>query len=79
MRRRAGAAALLLQERSRSRVFAYYRQLIERVNNPTLRIVLYHIPAVSGVPLTLSLIERLVTAFPQHIVGVKDSSGIGTT
>ena len=31
-------------------VFAYYRQLIERVNNPTLRIVLYHIPAVSGVP-----------------------------
>ena len=60
-------------------VFAYYRQLIERVNNPTLRIVLYHIPAVSGVPLTLSLIERLVTAFPQHIVGVKDSSGIGTT
>lgn len=56
-------------------VFAYYRQLIERVDNPALRIVLYHIPAVSGVPVTLSLIERLAAAYPQHIVGVKDSSG----
>lgn len=56
-------------------VFAYYSQLIERVNDPALRIVLYHIPAVSGVPITLSLIDRLVAAYPQHIAGVKDSSG----
>nr|WP_315596878.1 dihydrodipicolinate synthase family protein [uncultured Cupriavidus sp.] len=56
-------------------VFAYYRELIARVNDPALRIVLYHIPAMSGVPISLSLIERLVQAFPTHIVGIKDSSG----
>ncbi|CAG2159573.1 dihydrodipicolinate synthase family protein [Cupriavidus numazuensis] len=56
-------------------VFAYYRELIERVDDPALRIVLYHIPALSGVPISLSLIERLVQAFPDAIAGVKDSSG----
>ncbi|QOT77474.1 dihydrodipicolinate synthase family protein [Cupriavidus basilensis] len=56
-------------------VFAYYRELIERVDDPALRVVLYHIPAMSGVPITLPLIERLVAAFPAQIAGVKDSSG----
>lgn len=56
-------------------VFAYYSELIARVDDPALRIVLYHIPAMSGVPISLSLIERLVQAFPTHIVGIKDSSG----
>ncbi|WP_432261804.1 dihydrodipicolinate synthase family protein [Cupriavidus sp. TMH.W2] len=56
-------------------VLAYYSQLIERVDDPALRIVLYHIPALSGVPITLSLIERLVAAYPEHIAGVKDSTG----
>lgn len=56
-------------------VFAYYSELIARVDDPALRIVLYHIPALSGVPISLSLIERLVEAFPAQIVGIKDSSG----
>ncbi len=56
-------------------VFAYYSELIARVDDPALRIVLYHIPALSGVPISLALIERLVRAFPTHIAGVKDSSG----
>jgi 4-hydroxy-tetrahydrodipicolinate synthase len=56
-------------------VFTYYSELIARVNDPALQIVLYHIPALSGVPISLTLIERLVRAFPEQIVGVKDSSG----
>ncbi|HJL82171.1 MAG TPA: dihydrodipicolinate synthase family protein, partial [Gammaproteobacteria bacterium] len=34
-----------------------------------------HIPPVSGVNISLDLIERLVIRYPNTIVGVKDSSG----
>ncbi len=39
------------------------------------RIFLYHIPQMSGVPITLSLIGRLVASFGDAIAGLKDSSG----
>jgi 4-hydroxy-tetrahydrodipicolinate synthase len=35
----------------------------------------YHIPAVSGVPLSLDLLEKLKTTFPDQFAGIKDSSG----
>jgi 4-hydroxy-tetrahydrodipicolinate synthase len=56
-------------------VFAYYATLIERVADPALALYLYHYPALSGVPFTLSLIARLTAAYPASIAGVKDSSG----
>lgn len=56
-------------------LFDYYAELIERVALPELRVYLYHIPAFSGVPVSLRLIERLSARFPQQIAGVKDSSG----
>ncbi|MFA9219127.1 MAG: dihydrodipicolinate synthase family protein [Sphingomonadaceae bacterium] len=56
-------------------LFEYYAQLIERVGLQGLRVFLYHIPAFSGVPISLNLIERLATRFPQQLRGVKDSSG----
>jgi 4-hydroxy-tetrahydrodipicolinate synthase len=56
-------------------VFAYFATLIERVADPALALYLYHFPALSGVPFTLSLIERLIAAYPGTIVGLKDSSG----
>ncbi|WP_462382663.1 dihydrodipicolinate synthase family protein [Pseudomonas sp. Marseille-QA0892] len=56
-------------------LFRYYAQVIEAVADPRLRIYIYHIPAVSQTPLSLALIERLIAAYPGHIVGVKDSSG----
>lgn len=40
-----------------------------------LRIYLYHFPALSQVPLSPSLIHRLVKAYPGTVAGVKDSSG----
>ena len=35
----------------------------------------YHIPPVSGVPLSLDLLSRLKDAFPDQFAGIKDSSG----
>ncbi|MDR3471897.1 MAG: dihydrodipicolinate synthase family protein [Devosia sp.] len=56
-------------------LFAAYAETIERIGEPRLRIVLYHIPQMSGVPISLALIERLVAAYPQTVVGIKDSAG----
>lgn len=56
-------------------LFRAYAQVIETVGDSRLRIVLYHIPQVSGVPIGHDLIERLVTAFPGTVVGIKDSAG----
>ena len=36
----------------------------------------YHIPPVSGMPLSLDLLARLKDAFPDRFAGLKDSSGI---
>ena len=56
-------------------LFAAYSEVIQRVGDDALKIYLYHFPALSGVPITLTLIERLLAAYPDTVVGVKDSSG----
>ena len=56
-------------------LFASFAEVIERVGSSSLRIYLYHIPPVSQVGISLDLIERLVRAYPDIVVGVKDSSG----
>jgi 4-hydroxy-tetrahydrodipicolinate synthase len=38
-------------------------------------VILYHIPQVTAVGLSMALIDRLKKAFPQQVTGVKDSSG----
>jgi len=50
-----------------------YRWVIDQVADPRLRIVLYHIPQVSGVPLSHHVIETLKTLYPETIIGIKDS------
>mgnify|MGYP001035142969 FL=1 len=56
-------------------LFRYYSQVIENVGDSALRVYLYHIPPVSQVPIPLPLIERLIKAYPDTVVGLKDSSG----
>ncbi len=56
-------------------LYRAFATVIDRVADARLRVYLYHIPHVSGVPITLSLIERLLAAYPTAIAGVKDSSG----
>lgn len=56
-------------------LYEYFARLIEAVDRPALRIYLYHIPQVSGVGIPPALVQRLHQAFPDTIVGVKDSTG----
>ena len=56
-------------------LFASYSEVIERIGDERLKIYLYHYPKMSGVPISSSLIERLVKRYPNTIVGIKDSSG----
>ncbi|MEE8445219.1 MAG: dihydrodipicolinate synthase family protein [Alphaproteobacteria bacterium] len=56
-------------------LFASYAEVIERVGDAALRIYLYHIPPMSNVPITYGLIERLRAAYPDTVVGIKDSGG----
>jgi 4-hydroxy-tetrahydrodipicolinate synthase len=53
----------------------YYSELIERVADPAVRIILYHIPQNSGVPVSPALTARLSEAFPDIVVAYKDSAG----
>jgi 4-hydroxy-tetrahydrodipicolinate synthase len=56
-------------------LFAFYSEVIQRVGDDRLRVYLYHIPPVAQVPITHTLIERLLKAYPGTVVGIKDSSG----
>lgn len=56
-------------------LFASFAEVIERVTDPKLKICLYHIPKFSGVPMTYPLINRLLSRYPDTIVGLKDSDG----
>jgi 4-hydroxy-tetrahydrodipicolinate synthase len=56
-------------------LFRSYAEVIERVGDNRLRVYLYHIPQVSQVPISLSLIERLLKTYPGTVAGIKDSSG----
>jgi 4-hydroxy-tetrahydrodipicolinate synthase len=57
-------------------IYAYYAELIEKVARKDLRLFLYHIPQMSGVPITPALIERLLKSYGEVIAGLKDSSGV---
>ncbi|MAV99343.1 MAG: dihydrodipicolinate synthase family protein [Rhodobiaceae bacterium] len=57
-------------------LFQYYERLIDEINHPNLKIYLYHIPQVSGVGLSIPLVKKLRSAYPEIIVGIKDSSGV---
>ncbi len=51
-----------------------FSQIIEAVGEQ-MNVYLYHIPQMSGVPITLAVIEELIARFGRQIAGLKDSSG----
>ncbi|MFQ6005555.1 MAG: dihydrodipicolinate synthase family protein [Woeseia sp.] len=55
-------------------LFANFAEVIERVGNSNLRVYLYHIPPIAHVGISPQLVERLVKAYPETVVGIKDSS-----
>ena len=56
-------------------IFRSYSEIIQKIGSEKLKIYLYHIPQVSGVGLSINLIDRLVNEYPKVIAGIKDSSG----
>jgi 4-hydroxy-tetrahydrodipicolinate synthase len=56
-------------------LFAWFSQVIQRAVPSGGALFGYHIPNVTGTPLSLDLLARLKEAFPEQFVGIKDSSG----
>lgn len=56
-------------------IYRFYSDVINQVNDTRLKVILYHIPQVTQIPLSHELIGRLLKQFPDTIVGIKDSSG----
>lgn len=54
-------------------VLAFYREIIQRIGDPNLRVILYHIPQYSGVPISLDVIKTLRSEFPSIVIGIKES------
>lgn len=53
----------------------YYRQVFAEAVPEGRKALLYHIPQVSGVPITFELLDRLQNEVGDRLGGVKDSSG----
>jgi len=56
-------------------LYRTFASVIDAVGDARLRIYLYHIPPVAQVGISLTLIDRLLKAYPGTVAGIKDSSG----
>jgi 4-hydroxy-tetrahydrodipicolinate synthase len=56
-------------------IFAFVSGVIDRVGSRALKLFLYHIPPVAVVGYSLDLVGRFIKAYPETVVGLKDSSG----
>jgi 4-hydroxy-tetrahydrodipicolinate synthase len=56
-------------------IFAFISGVIDRVGSSPLKLFLYHIPPMAVVGFSLDLVGRLIKAYPETVVGLKDSSG----
>lgn len=56
-------------------LYAWFHKVIEGLGSKARGIILYNIPSVTQVALSIDLVGRLKTAFPNIVTGVKDSSG----
>jgi len=79
--RSCGVATVLLlppfyyPEPSLAGLLDFYGRVIEACAPDGVRVLLYHIPQMTGVPITPELIAGLRARFPGVILGVKDSGG----
>lgn len=73
------AAALIMppffyREASDDGILAFFDRLLSRAGTLRCTILLYNFPNMTGITFSASLVERLMTAFPGAIGGMKDSS-----
>ena len=55
-------------------LYRYFERLLENIGSDA-RVYLYHIPPIAIVGIPPALAARLHAAFPDNVVGIKDSSG----
>jgi 4-hydroxy-tetrahydrodipicolinate synthase len=55
-------------------LYAWFSQFFEKLGASARNAILYHIPSVTAVDISVALVQRLKTAFPGIVTGVKDSS-----
>ena len=78
---KAGCAGVLMlppfyyKDVSDDGLFAYFSEVIEKVGDSALQIYLYNIPPMTKISMSLGLLERLITTYPNTIAGMKDTSG----
>jgi 4-hydroxy-tetrahydrodipicolinate synthase len=56
-------------------LFRAFAEVIEALGGRRFRLLLYHFPQMSGVPVTTGVVDRLLEAFPGIMAGMKDSQG----
>jgi len=56
-------------------IFRFIAEVIEQVGDSRLQVYLYHIPPQAVIGYSLDLVARLRDAYPDTVVGLKDSSG----
>lgn len=56
-------------------LYDWYSRLISKSVPTGAGLFGYHIPGMTGVPLTIELLSRLKSDFPSQFLGIKDSSG----
>jgi 4-hydroxy-tetrahydrodipicolinate synthase len=56
-------------------LYRWFSQVFEKIGTRARDLLLYHIPSVTQAPLSIELIGRLKAAFPEVVMGVKDSGG----
>jgi len=56
-------------------LYTWYSEVIKNAVPANNALFGYHIPQLTGIPLSLDLLARLKTVYPDRLAGVKDSSG----
>lgn len=56
-------------------IFAFFERVVEATRDAPIPIYLYNFPQMTGLKFAPDLTRRLAKAFPERIVGAKDSSG----
>ena len=56
-------------------VFSFFESVVTNIGDSARDILFYHFPEMTGAPISFTVIERLLVAFPNVFVGIKDSTG----
>ena len=52
-----------------------FRDVLDQVNSSEIRVILYHFPKMSSIPIRYDLIDALIESHGELICGLKDSTG----